>query len=762
MFYWNTTFNQDIGDWDTGAMTTMTNALRYTTQFDQDISDWNISGVTSFGDLMQGDTLSTANYDALLSGWEAQSVVSGISIHFGSSVYTNCGAVEIARAALISSDGWTITDGGGTPAVCPSAFTFTMNTENAGSATKTFVLPLVNDGTIDILVDWGDSSTDTITTYNQSEITHVYSSTGTYTVQLSGTIRGFKFSGGGDKLKILNISKWGDMNITQCCTFQGCTNLTSNATDAPSIGTTDLTYMFFQCSNFNQDIDNWDVSGVTQMDAMFNQASSFNQDLNSWDTSSCLDMQYLFNNATAFNGNISSWDTSNVVNMASTFYGSAFNSDISSWDVSSVTTMYGTFRSNTVFDQDISSWDLGACTTIGVMFDGSTAFNQDIGGWDTSQVTTMYGTFRNATSFDQDISDWNISGVTAFDIFLQGVTLSTANYDALLLGWDAQSVVSGVSFDGGSSVYTNCGTVAAARANLISSDSWTITDGGGDPVTCPPFTFTVNTALAGSDDTQFKLPLNYISGHIWDIDVDWGDGTTDTVTGEGNPIFSSSATHTYSASGVYTIQMTNPVSGFDFNNGGDKLKILNISKWGQFIFTGGGWAGGAGYQAFRRCANLTSDATDTPTIDLLLWDFMFEGCTNWNPNNIESWDMSTVTKMNWMFFGCTYFNQPIGAWDTSNVYELSYMLYNCPAFDQNLSNWDVEAVTNYSQFMGNAGVSTANYDALLIGWAAQSVSSGEAPSFGSSKYTGGGTAAAARATLIAAPNSWTITDGGIA
>ena len=124
------------------------------------------------------------------------------------------------------------------------------------------------------------------------------------------------------------------------------------------------------------------------------------------------------------------------------------------------------------------------------------------------------------------------------------------------------------------------------------------------------------------------------------------------------------------------------------------------------------------------------------------------------------WDMSSVTRLNWMFFGCTSFNQPIGAWETSNVTELSYMLYNCTSFDQNLSNWEVGAVINYSGFLTNGTLSTVNYDALLIGWEAQSVSSGETPNFGNSKYSLGGVAEAARDALIAAPNLWTITDGG--
>jgi hypothetical protein len=56
-----------------------------------------------------------------------------------------------------------------------------------------------------------------------------------------------------------------------------------------------------------------------------------------------------------------------------------------------------------------------------------------------------------------------------------GATLSTANYDALLIGWDAQSLQSGVTFHGGNSTYC---AGEAARANMISSDSWTINDAG--------------------------------------------------------------------------------------------------------------------------------------------------------------------------------------------------------------------------------------------------------------------------------------------
>jgi len=51
----------------------------------------------------------------------------------------------------------------------------------------------------------GDGASDDITTYNQAEVTHTYATSGTYNVSIYGTINGFRFANGGDKLKIINI-----------------------------------------------------------------------------------------------------------------------------------------------------------------------------------------------------------------------------------------------------------------------------------------------------------------------------------------------------------------------------------------------------------------------------------------------------------------------------------------------------------------------------------------------------------------------------
>jgi hypothetical protein len=85
--------------------------------------------------------------------------------------------------------------------------------------------------------------------------------------------------------------------------------------------------------------------------------------------------------------------------------------------------------------------------------------------------------FKDAISFDRDIGSWDVTGLRIAINMFDGVTLSTSNYESLLIGWNAQQLQRGVPFDGGNSHYCSA-EAAAARANMITSDSWYITDGG--------------------------------------------------------------------------------------------------------------------------------------------------------------------------------------------------------------------------------------------------------------------------------------------
>ena len=226
-----------------------------------------------------------------------------------------------------------------------STFVFGINTANtsAGSSTSTqFKLPLTTSTGLNAVVDWGDSTTDTITVFNAAEVTHTYASSGTYTISITGTLPGFRFVNAGDKLKIINISSWGVLNITANSVFLGCTNLTCSATDAPTITSTSLASTFQSCTNFNGNIGNWDVSAVTNMGSMFQSATAFNQNIGSWNTGAATNMSSMFHTATAFNNggssSIGNWNTSLVTDMSRVFINAtAFNQNIGAWNVEAVT-----------------------------------------------------------------------------------------------------------------------------------------------------------------------------------------------------------------------------------------------------------------------------------------------------------------------------------------------------------------------------------------------------------------------------------------
>jgi len=330
---------------------------------------------------------------------------------------------------------------------------------------ETITLPLVSGGTYNFTVKWGDGTIDTITAYNQAEVTHTYATAGTYTVTIAGTIEGWRFNNAGDKTKIQTIESYGSLVITTDGAFYGCSNLASTATDTPTISTTSLAFTFTNCTNFNGAIGNWNVSGVTNMSYMFYSATAFNQDISSWDVSSVTNMFVMLFNATSFNQDIGSWNVSSVTNMQSMFYGAtSFNQDIGSWDVSSVTNMV-------------------------TMFINATSFNQNLGSWVVSSVTNMQSMFHNADGMSAAnlgaVKDWTITALTNginFQIFCTN-SMSTADYDALLIAWEAQAPNNNVSIHFNAATYTAGGAAEAARTSLTTAVGsggygWTITDGG--------------------------------------------------------------------------------------------------------------------------------------------------------------------------------------------------------------------------------------------------------------------------------------------
>ena len=277
------------------------------------------------------------------------------------------------------------------------------------------------------------------------------------------------------------IGSWNVGNVTTMAgMFYNATSFNQPIGSWNVSNVTDMYRMFAGDTSFNQPIGSWDVSNVTNMFTMFYFALAFNQPIENWNVSNVTDMQNMFNAATSFNQPISSWNVGNVVNMEFMFYqATSFNQPIGSWNVGNVVNMEFMFYQATSFNQSISSWDVSNVTNMIYMFGGATAFNQPISCWNVSNVTNMSYMFASATAFNQNIGSWNVSKVTDMrDMFLD-IQLSTANFDALLIGWSTigpneTSLKPNVTFSGGNSKYCNGAT---ARNSIISTYGWTITSG---------------------------------------------------------------------------------------------------------------------------------------------------------------------------------------------------------------------------------------------------------------------------------------------
>ncbi len=243
-------------------------------------------------------------------------------------------------------------------------------------------LPLESNGIYNFTVDWGDHKHDKITVWDQPEVRHTYRKTGIYTITIFGTIDGWSFNNMGDKLKLLEIKQWGNLDlINSGGYFYGCSNLKITANDVLNLlNTNSLSRAFQDCEEINNinKMNEWDVSSITDMGFMFSGALNFNQNISSWDVSSVTDMGFMFSGALNFNQNISSWDVSSVTDMSYIFAGD---------------------------------------------------------------------------------------------------TLSTINYDNLLIGWSQLSLQSNVTFNAGYSQYSS-GTAANARDYIINTYNWSISDGG--------------------------------------------------------------------------------------------------------------------------------------------------------------------------------------------------------------------------------------------------------------------------------------------
>jgi surface protein len=381
-----------------------------------------------------------------------------------------------------------------------------------------------------VVIAWGDGSSEAHTVAGNK--THTYAAGGIYVVQISGVMRTLLFGGSGstsdNKQKLVRCLSFGDIGLTSLLqAFRSCVNLIEVPLVLPR-GVTTLEQAFFGCTSFNDpNICKWKTENVTSFSNVFNGCSVFNQPIGSWDTSSATTFTQMFQNATVFNQPIGNWNTSRVQTITGMFTSAAaFNQQIGGWDTSNVTGMLTVFSSATSFRATLMGWNVSNVNNMNQMFVNS-RYDQDISAWDirkvtslSSAVTAQWGTANYSAALiawaalpDEDLrtqaitafastsggtetrvtsnnhgmaagSRVNISGTTNYngDYTIASATTNTFDIPTAFVANDATGTMKhrrsrGVTFGPGASVKYSA-AAASARATLVNTYGWVITDGG--------------------------------------------------------------------------------------------------------------------------------------------------------------------------------------------------------------------------------------------------------------------------------------------
>ena len=569
----------------------------------------------------------------------------------------------------------------------PKRFQSTWDTTQAGSSNNQVVLPLQSAGAYSFQIDWGDgtSNRDTITAYDQAEVTHTYDSTGVYEIRIIGDITGWSFGGAGDDDKIMDISQWGPLRLIGGAVFRGCSNLQLSTTDPLILSNvTNMRQAFDGCNiGTAGNVGSWDVSTIERVRSMFSTNFSFNQDLSNWNTTNFGSISDegdgMFNNCGAFNNGgspgISGWDVSNWDNSAGMNYMffrcRSFNQPLDGWDVTSVVSMHNMFNSTDDFNNGgstgINNWRPSSCTNMLAMFASATSFNQPIGDWDVTGVTNMASMFDGATSFNNGgstgINNWRPSSCTSMSSMFQNTSFNQPIGD-----WDTSSVNNfRRMFNNNNSFNQDIG-------------NWDVSSVVGSPGSNNAFRDMFGSAFNNGGSSS-------ISG--WDV----SNCRNFTAMFDGASSFNQDIgawTFDNSYVGTSVDSMFNGASAF--NNGGSP----SISGWNI-----------SGFFALS---------------------YMFKNATSFN-QPIGSWNLDGLQnkRITNMLENADAFDQDLSNWNVSNVTNATNFMLNASGlsttnYDSTLGGWSPQSVQNgVSIHFGNSQYSTATgaaYRATLVskGW----------------------------------------------
>lgn len=174
------------------------------------------------------------------------------------------------------------------------------------------------------------------------------------------------------------------------------------------------------------------------------------------------------------------------------------------------------------------------------------------------------------------------------------------------------------------------------------------------------------------------------------LTIDWGDGTSQTITENDISSPSLTVTKNYGVFQAHTIKISGNANFIIVND------AHTIHTWGSDVFP-----------SLPRFIGISAVPDHYPS-NWTDMDQLFDGSPNFNDNNVTSWDVSHVTSMKNTFYEATSFNQDISSWNVGNVTNMEYCFFGATSFNQDISSWNISNVTTLRQTFRNATAFNAN------------------------------------------------------
>jgi len=561
------------------------------------------------------------------------------------------------------------------------------------SPADSYTLPTVDGGVYNCTVEWGDGTTSTITSWNQSEVTHQYPSAGKYRIKISGQFEGINFHrheelNHHDHLKLLDVISWGDdskMDIAgHVSPFNphGFPNIGSNGIMTSSTG------MFCGCKNWNDvsgGAPNWGTCGTAKtrhpdgdgrkfggsaLITIFYGNSSLQADISVWTTEDrpftgnayrhfqyrprVSDIDTFKANFHWLVGNGNHWQmfaNSGVVSAeGNSLLRSNGNSrfEVSNWKLDSAAPnilWQTTFIGNNNMDPDVSNLVGPNVSSVAYIFNGANSFTgRGLENWDISGIDTNSG---NGSGFTSAFAGTPINKILpwtfAFGARLNSMLYNCDLYDSPCNGW------------GTSGVYEAANVFALADNFNNGGVSWT----DADWTNCRTFSGLFRKTSFNQDVSRWKL----------------------------------STTRDFSMKSMF---MQTP-----FNRPVNTTVVDGVKYWDM-----------------SRCTNTSQ---------------MFYGCGSFN-QPLDAWDMSNVTDTSSMFRLCQDFNQDLSSWDVSSVEDFNTMFRNANSFNQDLSSWNTSSATDMKEMFAY----NSSFNGNVSNWDVSNVTSLNNTFLQATSFTGQG------------------------